>query len=222
MKEKELFAHLAKQKKSVLLDYLHGAFREMSEEQRCDVFAEALPTLRRQSVDGNRLSKELDSFRRDSLARKYYAPFMMNSKNYRHIPEKTRQWCKRFAGFAEAAMNLTKKEKHAQAVRCFALLWELMRAVDSGEEIIFAEEAGSWMIPADGKVWLKTYLTSLAHTANPEEFATTALPILKWDSHNSFAAGVYASALQVANSQQRARLQAEIERCQIRIAPTAR
>ena len=222
MKEKELFAHLAKQKKSILLDYLRGAFREMSEEQRCDVFAEALPTPRRRSVDGNRLAEDLDQFRRDSLARKYYAPFAMNSRNYRHVPEKTREWCKRFAEFVEDAMDLTEKAKHVQAVRCFATLWELMSAVGSGEEIIFAEEVGTWMIPADERVWLKAYLTSLAHTADPDEFTTAALPILERDSYNSFAAEVYASALQVANPQQRARLQAEIECRQIRIGPTAR
>jgi hypothetical protein len=73
----------------------------------------------------------------------------------------------------------------------------LMEAVDWGKEIIFAEEAGSWMIPADKKVWLQSYLTSLAASTTPEAFTAAALPILQWDSGNSFSGQVFASILDV-------------------------
>jgi hypothetical protein len=45
---------------------------------------------------------------------------------------------------------------------------EVLEAMESGDEIIFAEEAGCWMIPTDEKAWLRAYLTSLAATATPE------------------------------------------------------
>jgi hypothetical protein len=49
-----------------------------------------------------------------------------------------------------------------RAVACFAILQELLDALNRGKEIIFAEEAGSWMIPTDEKAWKKAYATSLA------------------------------------------------------------
>jgi hypothetical protein len=210
---------MAKQKKSVLLDYLHRAFEEMDDRQRRNVFADAVPGPKNAAVDGDRLAEELDQFRRNSLARKYYAPFMVDSKNYRHVPEETREWCDRFAGFVRDALWLSERGKYAQAVRCFAVLSELIRAVDEGQEIIFAEEAGSWMIPADKRVWLKAHLTSLAATADADEFAAAVLPILEWDSWNSFSGEVYVSALRVANPEQAARLRAEAERRRIRVGP---
>ena len=80
-----------------------------------------------------------------------------------------------------------RRGEHAQAVSCFAMLYELLEALESGEEIIFAEEAGSWMIPTDHKAWLKAYLTSLAATTTPETFAAAALPMIERDSGHSFA-----------------------------------
>jgi hypothetical protein len=217
--EQELFAYLKKQKKAVLLDYLHAAFDQMTDEQRWDVFAEAA-RLSKAPVDGELLREEIDQFRHDSLARRYYAPFNMNSKNFMHVPAATRDWCARFAEFAADASALTARGEHAQAVACFAMLFALVEAVDSGKEIIFAEEAGSWMIPTDEKAWLKAYLTSLAATATPEAFTAAAIPMLERDSGKSFSGEVYASALEVANPQQRGRLQAEVQRQKVRTGPT--
>jgi hypothetical protein len=56
------------------------------------------------------------------------------------------------------------------------------------------------------------YLTSLAATATPAEFAAAALPIIRRDSLNSSAAKVYASAMSVASKEQQAHLQAELRR----------
>lgn len=109
-------------------------------------------------------------FQRDSLAKKYYAPFNVNSKNYMDVPEETTEWCDRAAAYLTAAAQLTKRGHHAQAVRCFAILDELLKAVDSGKPIIFAEEAGSWMVLVDKRVWMKSYQTSLV--ASGEERAS--------------------------------------------------
>src|SRR5205807_8394030 len=106
-------------------------------------------------------------------------------------------------GYVADASTLTARGEHAQAVACFAMLYELLEALDWGKEIIFAEEAGPWLIPSDEKAWLKAYLTSLAATATPEVFTTAAVPMLKRDSGKSFAARVYASALALANGQQK-------------------
>ena len=113
---------------------------------------------------------------------------------------------------------MTAKSEHASAVTGFDMLYELLAALDWGKEIIFAEEAGSWMIPTDEKVWLKSYLTSLAATATPEEFVARAIPMLQRDSGHSFASKVYASALAVAAPAQRELLQKEMKRLKVRVA----
>ena len=69
----------------------------------------------------------------------------------------------------------------------------VVEAVDSGEDIFFAEEVESWMIPTDEKAWLNSYLTSLAVTCTPEQFTTAVIPIIERDSLNSFASKVYVS-----------------------------
>jgi hypothetical protein len=212
--EHEVFAFLAKQKKAVLLDYLREAFQQMTPRQCREVFGDAFRSPA--TMDGEQLREEIEEFRRASLAREYYAPFMINSKNFMDRPEETEEWCDLFARFVAGASKLTARKKHAQAVACFAMLYELVEAVDSGKEIIFAEEAGSWMIPVDKKVWLKAYLTSLAATATPEAFTAAAIPLLQRDSRQSFSGGVHASALEVANAQQKAHLQAEVLRQKIR------
>jgi hypothetical protein len=218
--EQEVFAYLQKQKKAVLLDYLRDAFRQMTAEQRRAVFADAVRKPLKAKIDADELREEIEQFRSDSLARYYYAPFNVNSKNFMHIPEKTHEWCDLFARFIAEASLLTARGDHAQAVACFAMLSELVEALDSGREIIFAEEAGSWMIPTDKKAWQKAYLTSLAATATPEAFTAAALPLLKRDSYQSFSGQVYPTALEVANPQQKAHLQAEVQRQKIRTGPT--
>ncbi len=206
MDEQEVFAYLAKQKKGVLLDYLRTAFGEMTAKQRRNVFSDAVDRTPK-TVDGGELLQEIEEFHRASLAGDYYAPFMINSKNWTHVPEETEQWCDLFAGFVAKASRLTARRKHEQAVACFALLFELFDAFNSGKEIVFAEEVGSWMIPTQEKVWIKDYLTSLAATSTPEAFTAAVLPMLRSDKFQSDSAQVARSARAVATPEQKAHLE---------------
>jgi hypothetical protein len=86
MDEDEVFAFLKKHKKTVFLDFLHTAFDEMTAKQRRAVFAEAIRKAPRPRIDGEWLREESELFRQDSLARRYYAPFAINSKNFMHVP----------------------------------------------------------------------------------------------------------------------------------------
>ena len=214
--DQHVFAWLKKQKKDVLLACLRAAFDVMNAKQRRVVFADVIQPEVTTSGDGDKLRAEIEKFRRDSLARKYYAPFNVNSKNFMVVPEKTKEWCDRFVGFVLAASRLTISGEHTQAVGCFALLFELVEAVDSGEDIFFAEETGSWMIPTDETAWLNSYLTSLAATCTPEQFTTAVIPIIERDSLHSFAGKVYTAAGKAANPQQKTHLQAEVRRRKIR------
>ena len=50
------------------------------------------------------------------------------------------------------------------AAACFGILYELIDAMERGDEIVFAEEVGGWMIPGDEKEYVAAYMTSLAAT----------------------------------------------------------
>jgi hypothetical protein len=221
---------LAAQDGSALLGVLSRAYDAMTPEQRWAVFAtyaqDALPASAAGSptaddVDGARLLAEIELFRQQSLARAYYAPFAMNSKNYRHIPAKTREWCTRMAGLLKDSCLLTDQGDHQHAVACFRALYQLVDAVDSGQEIIFAEEAGSWMIPSDRRRQVAAYLTSLAAMGTPEEFTAIALPLIRKDSRYAFSTQAYAAAIHAATEAQRAHLDAEVQRQKIRTGPDA-
>ena len=147
---------------------------------------------------------------------------MINSKNYSDIPEETDEWCDRIADLLQQTIQLTGQGDHAQAEKCFSLLFELIEKMESGEEIVFAHEIGSWMIPVNDKEWIKAYLTSLAATCHPEQFAVRATPLIRRDSYQSFSATAYKSALEAANKDQKARLRSEIERLKIRTGPDSR
>ena len=170
------------------------------------------------AVDSARLLRAVKKFERESLTGVYYAPFNMNSKNYHDIPKETARWFERLANLLQASVQLTRQKEHAQAMACFGILYGLIHAMENGEEIVFAEELGSWMIPGDEKKFIAAYLTSLAKVAATEEFVEIAIPLIRRDSHSSFVDQVYRSAWRVATQSQRALLQSEIERLGIRTA----
>jgi hypothetical protein len=225
--EEAVFSRLARESKAAFLTRLRAAFRKMTKAQRHAVFDHDSPQRRKRiaepPIDPRKLLRAATRFRRDSLGKKYYAPFMFDSKNFMQVPQATEIWCDQFAKLANDATKLTGRGDHAHAVRCFSILHELLEAMESGNhEIVFAHELGSWMIPADEKVWLKAYIKSLAAIATPEKFAEIVTPMLWRDSTQSFAAEVYASATQVATGEQRAALEAERRRRDVRVPGEAR
>jgi hypothetical protein len=91
--------------------------------------------------------------------------------------------------------------------------------MESGEEIVFADEFGSWMIPGDEKEYVTAYMTSLAATMGPEEFTEAAIPLIRRDGWQSLSAQAYKSAISAADEEQRERLEAEVRRQEIRTEP---
>jgi hypothetical protein len=214
--EQRLFAFLKRKSAASLLDLLQHAYREMDVTQRQTVFAAVVKEIPPSAVDGKDLLKRVTQFHRDSLAGKYYAPFELNSKNYTYIPDETEEWFESLGDLLEDSRKLTKQGEHALAVECFGLLYELIEHMEKGDEIVFADEVGSWMIPGDEKQCIAAYLSSLAAVASPESFTATVLPLIKRDSTYSFSGQVYAVAVRVANKEQLVNLRAEIRRQNIR------
>jgi hypothetical protein len=199
-----------------LLDLLSAAYDQMDRDQRHWVFGKLVEKLPPTPVDGEVLLDEIEGFRRESLAGTYYEPFNINSKNWMHIPEETQEWFECLGDLLKACCQLTRQADHLHAVTCFGILYELIEALESGEEIVFGDEIGSWMIPGDEKQYIAAYMASLAAVTSSEEFSAAALPLIRRDGWHSFSAQAYPSAVRAANEAQRAFLEAEIQRQDIR------
>jgi len=211
-----LFEHLSTQEPATLLDLLGKAYDQMDHDQRRWVFGEAADSVPPQPVDGETLLSEIELFQKQSLAGSYYAPFNINSKNYMHVPEETEDWFEELSDFLKAATQLTQQGDHLHVVACFDILYKLIEAMEYGEEIVFAHEIGSWMIQGDEKEYVAAYMTSLAASATPEEFATAAASLIKRDSFQSFTTQAYPAALRVGSEAQKETLEAELQRQKIR------
>jgi hypothetical protein len=212
MDKTRLFEYLSVQDAPCLLELLSKAYDQMDIDQRRWVFGRLVEELPLGPIDGEVLLDEVEEFKRESLAGVYYAPFNINSKNYMHIPEETDEWFERLGDLLKASGQLTAQGDHLHAVACFGILYELIGAMENGEEIVFADEFGSWMIPGDEKLYVAAYLASLAATATPEEFSAIALSLIRRDSWQSFSTQAYPAATRVADEAQRTYLDAEIER----------
>ena len=153
--------------------------------------------------DGPSLLEDLEDFHRESLEGRYYEPFDINSKNFTNIPEGTDEWYDRIADLLKQATQLSSQGDHDWAVKRFYLRFDLIEKMEYGEEIVFADEMGSWMIPIDDKNWIPAYMTSLAATAKPGEFAAKALPVIRRDSGHSFSGAAYSSARRAASKEQK-------------------
>jgi len=222
MNKEHLFAFLKDQKSPALLRFLETAYDVMKTDQRYAVFDKALTKIKPPPVRGRSLLKEVQQFQRDSLAGKYYAPFDINSKNYRHIPEETHAWFERMGDLLAESVRLSQQGDHVQAVACFRILYQLVETMESGAEIVFADEYGDWMIPGEPKQRITAYLTSLAATATPEDYAAAALPLIRDDSIKSFSNKTYNTAIRAANKAQKAHLKSEVQRLEIPTKPKSR
>lgn len=210
-----LFQFLSTQESSILLGLLSTAYDQMNYDHRLAVFGRYARALPSTPVDGEVLLDEVEQFHRESLAGVYYAPFRINSRNWMHIPEETKEWFERLGDLLQASARLTAQGDHLHAVACFDVLYQLIDVMESGEEIVFGEEIGSWMIFGDEKQFIAAYMTSLAATATPEEFTAAALPLIRRDGWQSFATQAYPSAIRAASEAQRMYLEAEIQRQKI-------
>jgi len=217
MNKEQLFQYLSEQDSPKLLDLLSMAYDYMETDQRHDVFGDLMRKLPQEPVDGEVLLAEIQKFARRSYAGRYYAPFNINSKNYRDVPEETEAWFDEIGDLLQSAMQVTAQGEHLQAIACFRELYALIDKMEDGEDIVFADELGSWMIPGDEKLTLGAYLTSLAAVSSAEEFAAAAIPFVRRDSWYSMTGEVYVTATRIANEEQRAHLAAEVARLEIRV-----
>ena len=217
MDEATLFKALKRQTKATLLELLHSAYDETNTQQRRRIFGALMKESKPSRTIAQDVIKESEDFYQDSLTGMYYAPFDINSKNFSHIPEETEKWFEKLGDLLQSSTQLTKQKEHQSAVESFKILYELIAKMEYGEEIIFADEYGSWMIPGDEDDFLDAYISSLAELKTPEEYTKMLTPLLKRDSYMSFCNKVYSLAVKHSNKEQEKSLMAAIKEQNIRI-----
>jgi len=202
---------LAKATKAELVDMVVAASEMLTARQARDVLGDYHPDAARlRAPSGVRaLVERVRNFHRDSLAGHYYAPFNMNSKNFSHVPEETEDWADQAGELIKATCEVSKAGNHVEAAECFRLLYDVLEAVDRGEDVIFAEEVGTWMVHMEESHVVRAYLKSLAKVASEEEFTKEVARLAKRDRiHSSGRLGVLEVAPRVATKAQRAHLAA--------------
>ncbi len=217
MNKQQLFALLEEQPPSKILELLKDSYNKMSTEQRKLIFGQLVKKPKPIIIVTKNVIKEVKQFYEDSLGGRYYASFNINSKNFRDIPEETEEWFSRLSELLRDSVKLSERGEDEAAVECFKLLNELIDRMSDGEEIVFADEYGTWMIYDDEKKRIKAYATSLAKVAISEEFTEAMLPIIRRDSYESFSSDAYSLIRLVANKEQQANLDEELKNQKIRI-----
>ena len=217
MDEIELFKLLRRQTKDTLLDLLYEAYGELKTYQRNDVFGEIISKSKPKKVVAKTVIENIRAFHEESMSGVYYAPFNINSKNFSHVPEETDRWFDILGDLLNKSMQLLKQKEYAHAVDCFGVLYELIDQMDDGEEIVFADEIGSWMIPIDEKKCIESYILSLSKIMNPEDYTQKVIPLIERDSYMSFCGKVYSQALKHGTKEQSLLLKETVKEQGIRV-----
>ncbi len=194
MNKADLFRILREQDRETLLALLQIAYDLLNYDDRRSIFGEYVQEIPPLPVDGETLLAEITQFVTMSRDGYYYAPFQINSKNFMEAPAETEQWFKKLGDLLQDSCQLTAQEAYRHAVACFGLLYELIEEMERGEEIVFGDEIGSWMIPGDEKQYLSAYIAAVAHTGTPEAFADIVIPLARRDSGQSLTGEVYTAA----------------------------
>ncbi len=216
MNKERLFDHLKTQDHSTLFELLRSAFDVLDTNERHGVFGRIIKEIPPSPVDGDELVGDVEAFYSNSISGFYYEPFDINSKNFSDIPEETEEWFDEIGDLLDDSARLTDQGDHHFAVQCFKRLYELIDKMEDGEEIVFADEYGAWMITGDEKRFITAYLTSLSAISTPEAYAAGSIPLIKRDSHENFHNKVYSIALKAAGKEQKAHLKKQVKLQNIR------
>lgn len=108
----------------------------------------------------------------------WYAPFRVNSRNFRHIPTETTQWFE-LMGLAFQAVLETAAEDRRAAFDLLRRLVTFFYDAMASDQVVFAEELGAWMLPSDTPDIVERYLELIPDDYSPEE-KVEAMEVVKW------------------------------------------
>ncbi|MDQ5920141.1 MAG: hypothetical protein QG673_197 [Pseudomonadota bacterium] len=218
MTKRNLFEYLKEQENELLIDLLQNCYSKMSSQDKCDVFGSLAQMVNQNQVKSQinpeQLLQEIQQFQEDSLNEVYYAPFDMNSKNYMNIPKETDEWFDKIADLLADTMELANQNP-SHAVACFKILFDLIKNLEWGDNIVFADECGMWMAPIDEKACVKVYIEAAACVLDVVEYVDHILPLIRRDCHAS-TNHAYTIATGSANPEQLKFLQQTVSKHKIR------
>ncbi|MCW7551180.1 hypothetical protein NX722_00595 [Endozoicomonas gorgoniicola] len=214
-----LFAILNQKSQEELLELLNEAWRVMSTNQRSEIFS---PVMSKEQYEypasGKKTLAAIRKFHKESYDGEYYAPFDINSKNYMNIPEETDGWFARLDELFTECTKLSNQKEYSAALEGYELLFELAEAVDSGEEIIFADETGMWMFTGDEKAYFTAYIKAAAGGCSDEEFVEKAMYALRQDNDRCCGYELYSVVQSIATKEQAERIDGEIKSRNLKVS----
>jgi hypothetical protein len=202
---------LRKLKKEELFQILRDAYQVLPASAVVAVFGSYvdlnmldLPSSSRKNAAPPGLLEAVQSFHDRSLAGQYYESFQVNSKNFMERSEGTELWIRECNQLFDRCVELSAQGNPEEIHLAMDLLFELLAQLDTGSDeiIFFADEGGSWQVGIDVEKVLPAYFTSLAAVAEPEEYASRVVEVIK--EHGSYASEKFLDAARkTANELQR-------------------
>jgi len=105
------------------------------------------------------------------------------------------------ADLFKKTIELNLHKEHALAVECFDMLYYLQE--NMCDEIIYADELGSWMIPIKQSVVIPKYIESISKVCKPEEYKERIKLVMNIDAHDYQKSKIFDKAIEVASREQR-------------------
>lgn len=217
IKKSKLFEAIKKLKKSELLELLEDAFDNMERKNQRHVFGELFKAHTKKGRTPEKLLDEIENFYDKSIAGHYYASFNINSKNFSDIPEETDEWFDKISDYLDLTSTIVKEQQYEMGLKCFTILLELIDKMENGEEIVFADELGDWMISTK-EDYIEQFIIAVSKEVKSiEEYVNLLIPRIESDSYFSFSNGVYKKVKKHSNKDQLKAINKEIKSQSIRI-----
>jgi cell division septum initiation protein DivIVA len=160
--------------------------------------------LRPDRVGETSLLEEIESFRKASMARKYYEDFAVNSRNCTTTSGGTLAWMADCHRLLDSCVAQVEKGDLQSAYQAFEIIFDLLDRIDDGNDeiLFFADEGGSWAVGIEWERVLPAWFKALAAEAAADEYAMRVAVVLR--QHCNYAAGrLLATASRAATAAQR-------------------
>ncbi|MEM6318979.1 MAG: hypothetical protein AAF960_15000 [Bacteroidota bacterium] len=213
----KLFEAIQQLEKSELIALLDRTFTKMDGATQRNTFGPLFKQHTKKERTPEKLLADIEAFYKKSVDGYYYAPFDVNSKNFSDIPEETDEWFDEIADYLDFASELVEEKQYAMGLKCLNLLMELIDKMESGEEIVFADELGSWMLSTEEDYIEKYILVVSKEVSSVDEYVELLIPRIKSDSFFSFYDKVYQKVKKHANAEQLKAIKAAVKQQNIRV-----
>ena len=119
------------------------------------------------------LLAQVRAFHAATIAGDFYDSFDVDSQSFSERSDGTEVWIEDCLGHLEACTAAAERGSPALAREAFELLFDLLRRLDRGEEVVFfADEGGAWQVGVDWRAVLPGYVRCLAAGCDPASYAT--------------------------------------------------